>query len=73
MYNVAGRDRTSDLGNNSLPCNHTEDFVWNWPYHPKFVTDVYQYIDEVYMPYVEVQCMMRIMRGRKDCVMYDQQ
>ena len=38
MYNVAGRDRTSDLSNNSRPCNHTEDFVWNWPNYPKFVT-----------------------------------
>ena len=39
MYNVAGRDRTSDLSNNSRPCNHTEDFVWNWPNYPKFVTN----------------------------------
>ena len=38
VYNVAGRDRISSLNNNTWPCNYTEDFVWDWPYHPKFVT-----------------------------------
>ena len=40
VYNVAGRDRISSLSNNTWPCNYTEDFVWDWPYHPKFVTYV---------------------------------
>ena len=39
VYNVAGRDRISSLSNNTWPCNYTEDFVWDWPYHPKFVTN----------------------------------
>ena len=38
VYNVAGRDRISSLNNNTWPCNYLEDFVWDWPYHPKFVT-----------------------------------
>ena len=40
VYNVAGRDRISSLNNNTWPCNYLEDFVWDWPYHPKFVTIV---------------------------------
>ena len=40
VYNVAGRDRISSLNNNTWPCNYLEDFVWDWPYHPKFVTDM---------------------------------
>ena len=40
VYNVAGRDRISSLNNNTWPCNYLEDFVWDWPYHPKFVTAI---------------------------------
>ena len=36
----------SSLSNNTWPCNYIEDFVWDWPYHPKFVTHVLVWLTE---------------------------
>ena len=67
MYNVAGRDRTSDLSNNSWPCNHTEDFVWNWPNHPKFVTYIYKYSKLTKEAYLRSYLTRRILQYDFSC------
>ena len=73
VYNVAGRDRISGLSNNTWPCNYTEDFVWDWPYHPKFVTHICRHgihsfilmldIHGINMEFSERKCMLLFVTG----------